>query len=37
MNQVGRHVTDAVGGILNGKCFLIHDCDPLFTAEFKAF
>ncbi len=34
MSQVGRHVTDAVDGILNGKRYLIHDRDPLFTAEF---
>jgi putative transposase len=36
MSQVGRHVTDAVDGILNGKRFLIHDRDPLFTAEFQS-
>ena len=35
MSQVGRHVTDAVDGILSGKSFLIHDRDPLFTAEFQ--
>ncbi len=35
MSQVGRHVTDAVDGILSGKRFLIHDRDPLFTAEFQ--
>src|SRR5689334_10429413 len=35
MSQVGRQVTDAVDGILNGKRFLIHDRDPLFTAEFR--
>lgn len=35
MSQVGRHVTDAMDGILNGKRFLIHDRDPLFTAEFQ--
>ena len=35
MSQVGRHVTDAVDGILNGKRFLIYDRDPLFTAEFQ--
>ena len=33
---MGRHVTDAVDGILNGKRFLIHDRDPLFTAEFRS-
>jgi transposase InsO family protein len=36
MSQVGRHVTDAVDGILNAKRFLIHDRDPLFTAEFQS-
>jgi transposase InsO family protein len=35
ISQVGRHVTDAVDGILDGKRFLIHDRDPLFTAEFQ--
>jgi transposase InsO family protein len=35
MNQIGRHVTDAMSGILNGKRYLIHDRDPLFTAEFE--
>src|SRR5215831_4744645 len=34
MNQIGRHLTDAVDGLLNGKRYLIHDRDPLFTAEF---
>jgi putative transposase len=34
MNQVGRNLTDAVDGVLNGKGYLIHDRDPLFTAEF---
>jgi len=34
MNQVGRNITDAVDGILRGKSYLIHDRDPLFTAEF---
>jgi putative transposase len=34
MNQIGRNLTDAVDGILKGKCYLIHDRDPLFTAEF---
>jgi len=34
MRQIGRNVTDAVDGILNGKRYLIHDRDPLFTAEF---
>jgi putative transposase len=34
MSQIGRNLTDAVEGILNGKRYLIHDRDPLFTAEF---
>ena len=36
MSQVGRRVTDTVDGILNGKRYLIHDRDPLFTAEFQS-
>jgi hypothetical protein len=36
MSQVGRKATDAVDGILNGKRFLIHDRDLLFTAEFQS-
>ena len=35
MSQIGRNVTDAVDGILNGKRYLIHDRDPLFTREFQ--
>src|SRR5207245_2744089 len=35
MSQIGRNATDAVDGILNGKRYLIHDRDPLFTAEFQ--
>lgn len=34
MSQIGRNLTDAVGGILKGKRYLIHDRDPLFTTEF---
>src|SRR5215831_5552644 len=34
MDQIGRNLTDGVDGILNGKRYLIHDRDPLFTAEF---
>jgi len=34
MSQIGRNMTDAVEGILNGKRYLIHDGDPLFTAAF---
>src|SRR4051794_10705194 len=35
MSQIGRRVTDAVDGILNGKRYLIHDRDTLFTTEFQ--
>src|SRR5690242_7691972 len=35
MSQIGRRATDAVDGILMGKRYLIHDRDPLFTAEFQ--
>jgi hypothetical protein len=34
MSQIRRNLTDAVDGILVGKRYLIHDRDPLFTAEF---
>ena len=34
MSQMGRNLTDIVDGILSGKRYLIHDRDPLFTAEF---
>jgi putative transposase len=34
MSQIGRNLTDTVDGILRGKRYLIHDRDPLFTAEF---
>ena len=34
MSQIARNLTDAEEGILNGKRYLIHDRDPLFTAEF---
>jgi hypothetical protein len=34
MSQIGRNLTDAVEGILQGKRYLIHDRDPLFTTEF---
>jgi len=33
MSQIGRTLTDAVDGILKDKRYLIHDRDPLFTAE----
>jgi transposase InsO family protein len=34
MNQSARNLTDADHGLLKGKRYLIHDRDPLFTAEF---
>ena len=34
MSQVARNLNDAEEGFLIGKRYLIHDRDPLFTAEF---
>jgi transposase InsO family protein len=34
MSQVARNLSDAAQGFLTGKGYLIHDRDPLFTAEF---
>lgn len=34
MSQIGRNLSGAVDGIFNGKRYLIHDRDPLFTSEF---
>lgn len=34
MSQIGRNLSDANDGILNGKRYLFHDRDPLSTAEF---
>ncbi|HMD87194.1 MAG TPA: integrase core domain-containing protein [Terriglobia bacterium] len=36
MSQVARNLPDATEGFLVGKRYLIHDRDPLFTAEFLA-
>src|SRR4029077_15238183 len=36
MEQVGRNVTDCEEGILKKKRYLIHDRDPLYTAQFLA-
>ena len=33
MRQVARIITDSEDGFLNGKRFLIHDRDPLYTTE----
>jgi putative transposase len=35
MSQIARELTDPVDGLLLGKRYLIHDRDPLFTAEFQ--
>jgi len=34
MSQIARNLTDAAEGFLLAKRYLIHDRDPLFTAEF---
>ena len=34
MNQVARNLTDCFTGFLVGKRYLIHDRDPLYTAQF---
>ena len=34
MTQIARNISDTVDGLLTGKRNLIHDRDPLFTAEF---
>jgi len=34
MSQIARNLNDTEQGILAGKRYLIHDCEPLFTAEF---
>jgi hypothetical protein len=34
MSQVARNLSDAEEGFLIGKRYLIHDRDPLFSAEF---
>src|SRR5499427_358307 len=34
MSQIGRNQSDSVDGLFVGKRYLIHDRDPLFTAEF---
>ena len=32
MSQIARDIGDPIDGMLVGKRYLIHDCDPLFTA-----
>jgi transposase InsO family protein len=34
MTQIARNLTAGDDGILHGKRYLLHDRDPLFTAEF---
>jgi len=34
MEQVARNITDSIDGFLPGYKYLIHDRDPLFTANF---
>jgi len=34
MSQIARNLSDTVDGLVRGKGYLIHDRDPLFTAEF---
>ena len=34
MTQIARNLTDQVDGVFKGKRYLIHDRDPLYTAEF---
>ena len=34
VSQVARNVSDAEEAFLTGRRYLIHDRDPLFTAEF---
>jgi putative transposase len=36
MKQIARNLTDPVDGFLRDATHLIHDADPLFTANFKA-
>jgi len=35
MSQIARELSDPIDGLLIGKRYLIHDRDPLFTAEFQ--
>ncbi len=34
MVQAARNLTDCCNGFLNGKRYLIHDRDPLYTTQF---
>lgn len=35
MSQIARDISDPVDGLFVGKRYLIHDRDPLFTADFQ--
>ncbi len=35
MGQMARNLVDAIWGFLREKTYLIHDRDPLFTADFR--
>ena len=35
MSQIARDLSDPVDGLFLGKRYLVHDRDPLFTAEFQ--
>ena len=35
VRQIARNLTDDEVGFLNGKRYLIHDRDPLFTEKFR--
>jgi transposase InsO family protein len=34
MGQIARTITDCEDGVMKDRCYLIHDRDPLFTADF---
>ena len=34
MSQIARNLTDGMDGFFAGKRYLIHDRDPLYTADF---
>src|SRR4029434_7900399 len=34
MSQIARNISDNVDGLLQGKRYLIHDGDPLFTQNY---
>jgi len=35
MSQIARNLTDCFDGFLLYKRYLIYDCDPLFTKQFR--